>query len=169
MQEDGNNLVLEHIGSDIVHLGSLSHSCPVDWRTKKPVIMTASNQWFINTDLIKDAAIEETNKVNFYPDLSDNNIYRKEMITRLESRAYWCISRQRAWGVPIPVFYSKASGEVIVNKEIINHICSEINKAGNIDFWWQKSEAELIPKSVLDKCNVKADDLVKGQVRTHYQ
>lgn len=126
--------------------------------------MSASYQWFINTDLIKGAAIEQIKQVEVYPASSDQNKHKKQMISKLESRPYWCISRQRAWGVPIPVFYSKSSGEAIVHKEIIDHINTQIQKELNVDFWWEKTEAELIPSAILEKLNLTADDLVKGLV-----
>lgn len=57
--KDGNQLILEHLQDDIIHLDKINHSYPIDWRTKEPVIIRASDQWFINTDRIKDAAIQE--------------------------------------------------------------------------------------------------------------
>lgn len=166
VQKEGNDLVLDYIEKDVVHLGQLLHSCPIDWRTKEPVIMSASHQWFINTDRLKKAAIEQIERTEFYPTAIDDNgnKNRKQLISRVQSRPYWCISRQRAWGTPIPVFYRKSSGEAIVHKSIIDNLCAEIEKTGNIDFWWMKSVAEIIPAKVLAELNLCADDIEKGNV-----
>lgn len=165
VQAEGNDRVLEHIDDDIVHLGEVTHSCAIDWRTKKPVIMSASHQWFINTNSLKDAAIEQIEHVQFYPASTDGNKSKNQLINRIASRPYWCISRQRAWGAPIPVFYQKSTGKTIVHKGIIDSICDEMEKTGNIDFWWTKSADELIPNAVLKELSLKRDDVEKGNVR----
>lgn len=157
-------MLLNHIQEDIVHLGSISHSCPIDWRTKQPVLMSASYQWFINTEDIKAAAIEQIKKVEFYPAAANDN-KRTKLIQMIDTRPYWCISRQRAWGCPIPVFYSKSNGKAIVDKEVIDSICAQTEKDGNIDFWWTKTVSELIPSAVLQRLNLTAEDVMKGKVR----
>lgn len=112
------------------------HSYPYDWRTKQPVVIRPSKQWFINTESLKDKAKvsqkmkmmwfvskmllmhhvfvllkEALQKVQILPESA-----RGGLLAMLDSRTYWCISRQRSWGVPIPVFYHKESGEPLINK-----------------------------------------------------
>ncbi|XP_059619412.1 isoleucine--tRNA ligase, mitochondrial [Phlebotomus argentipes] len=146
--KEGSQTVLEYLKAKdlIVHLGEIEHSYPIDWRTKEPIIIRASDQWFINTDKIKEKAIEEIEKVSIFPRV--NSVASKNLlITQLQKRPYWCISRQRAWGVPIPVFYEKSSKKVVTSKAIVEKMCEETMKNGNIDFWWEKSVQELLPES----------------------
>lgn len=146
-----------------MHLGKVSTSCPIDWRTKKPVIVSASNQWFINIEKLKAAASNEISNVNIYPITTGENS-KKLLRNQVETRPYWCISRQRAWGTPIPVFYSKKTGEPISHKGITEFLCSELKTQGNIDFWWTRGVSELIPEKVLKELNMNADDIEKGKV-----
>lgn len=109
---DGNNLVLDFVKENIVKIDKIRHSYPIDWRTKKPVIFRASEQWFINTNKIKNDALTEIDQVQIYP-RNTSEINLNVLKTQLQKRPYWCISRQRSWGVPIPVFYNKLNGSVI--------------------------------------------------------
>lgn len=158
---EGNDLVIEYLNSSIVKLKDYKHSYPIDWRTKEPVIVIASNQWFINTDKIKTKAIEELESVNIYPEKSAL-INKTVLKSQLKKRPYWCISRQRAWGVPIPVLYDKTTQLPKVSMELINFIASQVDQTGNIDFWWKSEFLETVPLSVLEKDNLKADNVEKG-------
>lgn len=159
---DGNRLVLDKIAPDVIHLGTICHSYPIDWRTKKPVIVSATHQWFIHTDAIQDAAIEAIETVQFHPAAKrDSN----QLAQKVRSRPYWCVSRQRSWGTPIPAFYHRDTDQVIVTKEIIDHLKTMVDADGTIDFWWTKSVHELIPDELLKKLNLNAEDIIKGNVR----
>ncbi|XP_055843625.1 isoleucine--tRNA ligase, mitochondrial [Episyrphus balteatus] len=158
---DGDKLVLEHLSKDVIFSGTFAHAYPIDWRTKQPVIIRASEQWFINTEQIRDKAVEEIEKVNVFPRVN-SEANKKALITQVKKRPYWCISRQRAWGVPIPVFYDKESGKEIVNEKIIGHICGLLEKEGNIDFWWKKPVEELLSAELLKDLNLKVENLEKG-------
>lgn len=81
------------------------------------------------------------------------------LIGQLEKRPYWCISRQRKWGVPIPAFYRKDSGEPVVEKETISHLVMQLEKHGS-DFWWSLPLKELLP----DSMDLTENDVEKGQV-----
>lgn len=90
---------------------------------------------------------------------SSSESHKNNLIGQLEKRPYWCISRQRKWGVPIPVFYR--NDEAIITKETIAHLTAQLEKHGP-DFWWTLPLNELLPSSL----NVKENDLEKGEVST---
>lgn len=136
---DGNEAVLKLIDKNIVQLDEIIHSYPLDWRTKKPVFIRASHQWFINTEAIKDGAIKELQGVQIHPSTSAD-VNKQCLIDQLRKRPYWCISRQRVWGVPIPVYYHKATGAILHDQEILKRIQSRVLSEGNIDFWWSDED-----------------------------
>ena len=107
-----------------------THKNPIDWRTKKPVITRATAQWFADVSLIKDRALAAIENVKFVPETGRNRL--KAFI---EGRSQWCISRQRAWGVPIPALYHKETGEACITDESINHIISVVQERGT-DTWF---------------------------------
>jgi isoleucyl-tRNA synthetase len=107
-----------------------THKNPIDWRTKQPVITRATAQWFADVSLIKDRALAAIEDVKFVPETGRNRL--KAFI---EGRSQWCISRQRAWGVPIPALYHVETGEACITDESINHIISVIEERGT-DPWF---------------------------------
>ncbi|XP_042224774.1 isoleucine--tRNA ligase, mitochondrial-like isoform X2 [Homarus americanus] len=115
------------------------HSYPYDWRTKKPVIIRASKQWFMNTEQLKKKALAALKQVAILP----SNI-QTGMTGQLERRPYWCISRQRVWGVPIPVFYDAVTGLPVVERGIIEHVAEVLLREG-CDSWWELPEEKLLP------------------------
>ncbi|XP_068436941.1 isoleucine--tRNA ligase, mitochondrial isoform X2 [Clinocottus analis] len=134
------------------------HSYPYDWRTKQPVVIRPSKQWFINTASLKDKAKEALQKVRVLPESA-----RGSLLTMLDRRTYWCISRQRSWGVPIPVFYHRETGEALINKHTVSHV-AELFKEKGSDCWWELPIETLLPEKVLK--NTKAGpvmDYVRGE------
>ncbi|MFZ0409414.1 MAG: isoleucine--tRNA ligase [Cyanobium sp.] len=117
------------------------HRYPYDWRTKKPTIFRATEQWFASVAGFRDQALAAIDQVSWLPESGRNRI---EAMVR--DRGDWCISRQRTWGVPIPVFYHRETGEVLLNAESLEHIQALIAEHGS-DIWWEKDEAELLPPS----------------------
>uniref|UniRef100_A0A8C2X1C9 Isoleucine--tRNA ligase, mitochondrial n=1 Tax=Cyclopterus lumpus TaxID=8103 RepID=A0A8C2X1C9_CYCLU len=116
------------------------HSYPYDWRTKQPVVIRPSKQWFINTASLKDK--EALQKVRVLPESA-----RGSLLTMLDRRTYWCISRQRSWGVPIPVFYHRETGEALINKHTVSHL-AELFKEKGSDCWWELPIETLLPDQV---------------------
>ncbi|MBN3305724.1 SYIM protein, partial [Amia calva] len=126
------------------------HSYPYDWRTRQPVLIRPSKQWFINTASLKDRAQEVLQKVHVVPESA-----RGSLLAMLERRTYWCISRQRSWGVPIPVFYHLQTGEPLINRHTVSHVASLFSERGS-DCWWELPLDQLLPPAVLKKSKAGA-------------
>ncbi|XP_031347097.1 isoleucine--tRNA ligase, mitochondrial isoform X2 [Photinus pyralis] len=158
---EGTKVVLDILKEDILHAGNYIHSYPYDWRTKQPIIIRASKQWFIDTNQIKHKAIEVLEQVQGLPKFN-NEMCKTMLTTQILKRPYWCISRQRSWGVPIPVFYDARSDEPIINREILQRLFSLMDKYG-MDYWWELSVSDLLPEDIESKCNVPRDQIRKGE------
>ncbi|CAK6697850.1 Isoleucine--tRNA ligase [Synechococcus sp. CBW1107] len=117
------------------------HRYPYDWRTKKPTIFRATEQWFASVEGFRAQALDAIAAVDWLPASGRNRI---EAMVR--DRGDWCISRQRTWGVPIPVFYHRETGETLLNADTLAHVEALIAEHGS-DVWWEKNEAELLPPS----------------------
>ena len=124
-----------------------AHRYPYDWRTKKPTIFRATEQWFASVEGFRAQALAAIEAVTWTPESGQNRI---EAMVR--DRGDWCISRQRTWGLPIPVFYHRETSEVLVNADTLSHIQALIAEHGS-DVWWQRDEAGLLPPACADQAH----------------
>ncbi len=122
------------------------HQYPHCWRCNSPIIYRATEQWFCSVNGFKDEAVKAIEGVKWIPEWGEDRI--KGMV---RDRSDWCISRQRTWGVPIPVIYCKDCGKPIYNDETISAIADLFRKEGS-DAWWTKDTSEFIPASVKCEC-----------------
>ena len=122
------------------------HQYPHCWRCNSPIIYRATEQWFCSVNGFKDEAVKAIESVQWIPEWGEDRI--KGMV---RDRSDWCISRQRTWGVPIPVIYCKDCGKPIVTDETITAIADLFRKEGS-DAWWTKEVGEFIPASVKCEC-----------------
>lgn len=128
----------------LLKLYPITHSYPHDWRTKKPVIFRATPQWFASIDPIKDEILNAIKKVNWNPKWGDIRISNM-----IKDRHDWCISRQRAWGVPIPIFYAE-NGEAILDQEVLKHVADLFGEYGS-NVWFERDAKDLLPKGFSHK------------------
>ena len=116
------------------------HKYPYDWRTKKPTIFRATEQWFASVAGFREAALQAIAEVRWIPAQGENRI-----TPMVSDRSDWCISRQRSWGVPIPVFYDAETNEPLMTQDTIAHVQAIIAAHGS-DAWWELPIDELLPE-----------------------
>ncbi len=140
------------IFKDLVESGALLsskdivHSYPHCWRCKKPVIFRATQQWFASVDAIKDAAVAACDDIYWKPAWG-----KERMISMIRERSDWCISRQRTWGVPIPMFFCEECGKPYCTEESIAKV-SALFKVEGSNAWWAHEVDELLPEGAKCEC-----------------
>lgn len=138
---DGNDAVLTALRESGVLLlqEDYAHKYPYDWRTKKPTIFRATEQWFASVEGFRQDALDAIEKTAWYP---ASGI--KRIRSMVEGRGDWCLSRQRTWGLPIPVFYDDETGEAILTRETVDHVQKIFAEHGS-NAWWEMENDELLP------------------------
>ncbi|HFH8007025.1 TPA: isoleucine--tRNA ligase [Streptococcus agalactiae] len=131
-------LVKEKLGDLLLASEVINHSYPFDWRTKKPIIWRAVSQWFASVSKFRQEILDEIEKTNFQPEWGKKRLYNM-----IRDRGDWVISRQRAWGVPLPIFYAE-DGTAIMTKEVTDHVADLFAEYGSI-VWWQRDAKDLLP------------------------
>ncbi len=160
---DANRTINEmlHEKGALLSESVMSHSYPHCWRCKKPVIFRATPQWFISMEKtgLREKALKEIDRVRWVPHWGRDRIFGM-----VENRPDWCISRQRAWGVPITVFYCRECEKIHMSQEIAGDIF-ELFKSNGADIWFEKTVKDLLPEGA--KCKfcgstdlVKEDDIL---------
>lgn len=123
----------------LLKLDFITHSYPHDWRTKKPVIFRATPQWFASINKVRQDILDAIEETNFKVDWGKTRIYNM-----IRDRGEWVISRQRVWGVPLPVFYAE-NGDIIMTKETVNHIADLFAEHGS-NVWFEREAKDLLPE-----------------------
>lgn len=140
---EGNEAMIDALTEtgSLILAEDYAHKYPYDWRTKKPTIFRATDQWFASVEGFRDNALKAVDTVKWVPEVGKNRIN-----SFVNGRGDWCISRQRSWGVPIPVFYDRETGnEVLLDNDTLEHVQAIFSEHGS-NAWWTMDEEELLPE-----------------------
>ncbi len=154
-----NSIVIEKLKEQkkLLSSGELVHSYPHSWRSKAPLVHRATPQWFISMDShkLRNKALKAIDETTFYPSKGKERL--KSMI---ETRPDWCVSRQRVWGVPLPIFINKKTGEILVDDEVFDNIAKIYEKEGS-DCWFSDDPQKFLGKKYKAEDFEKLSDIVE--------
>jgi len=138
---DANKNIIAHLAETgaLLKQENITHSYPHDWRSKKPIIFRSTPQWFCSIDAFRSELLDAVDRTKFYSEWGKPRLYNM-----IRDRGDWVISRQRVWGVPIPVFYAE-NGEVILDNTLIEHVAKIFEVEGS-NVWFYKDAKELLPE-----------------------
>ena len=138
---DANPVIIKDLADTnmLLGVGRISHQYPHCWRCKEPIVFRATEQWFASIDDFRQDILNEIDKVEWIPSWGRDRIYNM-----ISDRGDWCISRQRSWGVPIPIFYCNSCGKTIINDKTIGHLQTIFASEGS-EAWFARSASELLP------------------------
>ena len=144
----GNSIVMDKLKEcgALIKSQTITHSYPHCWRCKHPVMYRSTPQWFVKVSMFKDITLENIKNVTWYPSSGE-----KRISNMVENRSEWCISRQRAWGVPIPILYCKKCKKPIINEQTIK-IITEKFKNESSDAWVKYEAKDFIPQGFTCEC-----------------
>ena len=146
--EKSNAAILEKLKElgALVGAEDMVHQYPHCWRCDSPIIFRAADQWFASVDALKDDAVKAIKGVQWIPQWGEDRI-----TSMVVDRSDWCISRQRTWGVPIPMFFCEECGKELINDDTIKAV-SDLFKTEGPDMWWEKSAEEILPVGTKCSC-----------------
>lgn len=154
-----NPIVIESLKKNkrLLSNGKLNHTYPHSWRSKAPLIHRATPQWFISMEShgLRKKALVAIDKTEFYP-----NKGKERLKSMIETRPDWCVSRQRVWGVPLPIFISKKDEKVLVDEEVFNNIASIFEKEGS-DCWFEDNKQKFLGKKYNENDFYQTTDIVE--------
>jgi len=146
--DQANKVIFKHLKETGALLADqvIEHQYPHCWRCKDPVLFRATEQWFISVESFKEETLEAIRKVKWIPEWGEERISKM-----VADRSGWCISRQRMWGVPIPIFYCSECGKELINKDTIEAVKTLFEKEGS-NAWFEKDPSEILPAHVKCSC-----------------
>ncbi len=154
-----NSLVIEKLKEQkkLLSNGELIHSYPHSWRSKAPLVHRATPQWFISMEShkLRDKALKAIDETTFYP-----NKGKERLKSMIETRPDWCVSRQRVWGVPLPIFLNKKTKEILVDDEVFENIAKIYEKEGS-DCWFSDDPQKFLGKKYVAEDYEKLSDIVE--------
>lgn len=143
-----NALIVEDLKStnSLYAVEEIAHTYPHCWRCKNPIVYRATEQWFCSVDALKDAAVEACHSIKWLPAWGE-----ERMISMIRERSDWCISRQRVWGVPLPIFYCKDCGKELITAESIKAVADLFREKGS-NAWYELEAKDILPAGTACAC-----------------